>query len=76
MRLTQCPACGRAVSMLRDGELCTHGPGPDGEFVCPGSGDSNMVEAALHLHVELVPQAQERRQQSTGRALRHPERRL
>jgi hypothetical protein len=38
--------------MLRDGELCTHGPGPDGEFVCPGSGDSNMVEAALHLHVE------------------------
>jgi len=23
MRLTQCPACGRAVSMLRDEELCT-----------------------------------------------------
>jgi hypothetical protein len=54
MRLTQCPACGRAVSMLRDGELCTHGPGPDGEFVCPGSGDSNMVQAAQHLHVEDI----------------------
>jgi hypothetical protein len=38
--------------MLRDGELCTHGPGPDGEFVCPGSSDLNMVEAARHLHVE------------------------
>ena len=54
MRLTQCPACGRAVSMLRDGELCTHGPGPDGEFVCPGSGDWNMVNAAMHLHVEDI----------------------
>ena len=51
MHLANCPACGRAVSMLRDGELCTHGPGPDGEFVCPGSGDSNMVHAAMHLHV-------------------------
>jgi len=54
MRLTQCPACGRAVSLLRDGELCTHGPGPDGEFVCPGSGDSNLVHAAMHLHVEDI----------------------
>jgi hypothetical protein len=54
MHLANCPACGRAVSMLRDGELCTHGPGPDGEFVCPGSGDSNMVHAAQHLHVEDI----------------------
>ena len=54
MHLANCPACGRVVSMLRDGELCTHGPGPDGEFVCPGSGDSNMVHAAMHLHVEDI----------------------
>jgi len=54
MHLANCPACGRAVSMLRDGELSTHGPGPDGEFVCPGSGDSNMVHAAMHLHVEDI----------------------
>ena len=61
MRLTQCPACGRAVSMLRDGELCTHGPGPDGEFVCPGSGDPAFVAAAEHLHIEAIPQAHEPR---------------
>ena len=74
MRLTQCPVCGRAVSTLRCGELCNHGPGPDGDFACPGSGDPAFVEAAWHLHVEQVPQAKERRCSSTGRALLRIER--
>ena len=51
MHLANCPACGRAVSMLREGELCNHGPGPGGEFACPGSGDQSMVQAAQHLHI-------------------------
>jgi hypothetical protein len=61
MRLTQCPACGRAVSMLRDDELCNHGPGPGGEFACPGSGDPAFLAAADHLHVEAIPQVHEPR---------------
>ena len=56
MHLANCPACGRAVSILRDGELCNHGPGPEGEFACPGSGDPAFVAAAEHLHVEAIPQ--------------------
>jgi hypothetical protein len=54
MRLTTCPACGRAVTMLRDGERCNHGPGPDGEFICAGSGDQQLVAAAGHLNVERI----------------------
>jgi hypothetical protein len=50
--------------MLRDGELSTHGPGPDGEFVCPGSGDSNMVHAAMHLHVEDIDETPHERPSS------------
>jgi hypothetical protein len=44
----QCPKCKRLVTVA-DGKLCTHGPGPKGEFVCPGSGDKGMVKAARHL---------------------------
>lgn len=58
----RCAACGCDVAVM-DGEharqgvqpdpgkLCTHGPGPNGEFICPGSGDKSMVEAAKHLNV-------------------------
>jgi len=56
--------------MLRDEELCTHGPGPDGEFVCPGSGDSNMVHAAMHLHVEDIDEPLHERPFSTRPATR------
>jgi hypothetical protein len=61
MSLANCPACGRVVSILREGELCNHGPGPGGEFACPGSGDPAFVAAADHLHVEAIPQAHEPR---------------
>ena len=66
MHFANCPACGRAVSMLREGELCTHGPGPDGEFVCPGSGDQAMVAAASHLSVEEIPHAPRKRPASAS----------
>jgi hypothetical protein len=56
--------------MLRYGELCTHGPGPDGEFVCPGSGDSNMVHAAMHLHVEDIDEMPHERPSSVTTATR------
>jgi hypothetical protein len=75
MRLTQCPVCGRAMTMLRDGELANHGPGPDGEFACPGSGDPAFVSAASHLHVEQVPPTQERPLRSTDKVQRCTERR-
>lgn len=39
-----CPKCKREVG-LNGKALCTHGPGPAGEFVCPGSGDKGMVKA-------------------------------
>jgi len=70
MHLANCPACRRAVSMLRDGELCTHGPGPDGEFVCPGSGDLSMVQAAQHLHVEDIDETPYERLLSATHATR------
>jgi len=47
-----CPSCGRRdVPTGKDGKLGTHGPGPNDEFICPGSGDKGMVEAAKHLKV-------------------------
>jgi hypothetical protein len=60
MHLANCPACGRAVTMLRDGELCVHGPGPHEEFICPGSGDPALISAAQHLHVEESAERPER----------------
>jgi hypothetical protein len=66
MHLSNCPACGRAVSVLRDGELCTHGPGPDGAFVCPGSGDPELVQAAQHLSVDEIPSVLHHRSDSTS----------
>ena len=35
----------------KDGKLVTHGPGPNDEFICPGSGDKAMVKAAAHIKV-------------------------
>ena len=44
MDKVKCPACGRRVYVTRGvGQqllFCTHGPGPNGEFSCPGSGQS------------------------------------
>jgi hypothetical protein len=40
----QCASCKRTVEIG-----CTHGPGPRGEFICPGSGDQARVAAAAHL---------------------------
>lgn len=51
---TQCPECKREVE-TQDGTLCTHGPGHGGEFICPGSGDKGVVEAAAHINVMDVP---------------------
>jgi hypothetical protein len=48
-----CPACQRAVQLKR-GLRVTHGPGPHGEFICPGSGDEGMVKAAQHLNVNQL----------------------
>jgi hypothetical protein len=45
----RCRRCGRQVSIDKDGRLCTHGPGTNGQFVCPGSGDRDMVRAARHI---------------------------
>jgi hypothetical protein len=41
----KCSKCKRLVTVGTDGNLCTHGPGPAGEYVCPGSGDKGMVKA-------------------------------
>jgi hypothetical protein len=46
----KCSFCKRLVSM-EDGKASTHGPGPKGEFICPGSGDKSMVKAARHIKV-------------------------
>lgn len=43
-----CPKCKRLVAAV-DGIICCHGPGPKGEFFCPGSGDKALVHAARHL---------------------------
>lgn len=52
MPTATCPVCKWATcSVLKDGTLCTHGPGPKGEFICPGSGDKGMVDAAAHIKV-------------------------
>jgi hypothetical protein len=39
-----CKDCGRVVE-VKDGKVCTHGPGPGDQFICPGSGDKGMVKA-------------------------------
>ncbi len=31
-----CPYC-RAVVILEGGQICHHGPGPEHEWICPGS---------------------------------------
>jgi hypothetical protein len=46
----KCPKCKRKVT-VRDGILCTHGPGPNDEFICPGSGDKAMVKATKGVKV-------------------------
>jgi hypothetical protein len=51
---TTCPSCKRVVT-VSDGRVCTHGPGPRGQFICPGSGDKRMVEAAAHINVNDIP---------------------
>jgi hypothetical protein len=40
----KCKRCGQSVTTT-DGKLDTHGPGPKGEFICPGSGNKGMVKA-------------------------------
>jgi hypothetical protein len=40
----RCDECGQIIE-VDDGKLATHGPGRDGSFICPGSGDKGMVEA-------------------------------
>ncbi len=50
MEKQRCPKCKREVT-ISDGVRCTHGPGPKGEFICPGSGDKVMVKAARRLNV-------------------------
>jgi hypothetical protein len=39
-----CLQCQRSVT-IKNGLRCTHGPGPNGEFICPGRGGQGMVEA-------------------------------
>jgi hypothetical protein len=51
MDTTQCSICKRLVTVADNGTLTTHGPGPDGEFVCGGSGDRSMVKAAAHIRI-------------------------
>jgi hypothetical protein len=70
MHLASCPACGRAVSVLRDGDLCTHGPGPHDEFICPGSGNQDLVQAAQHLRVQPIPLAPQCPERLSRSALR------
>jgi hypothetical protein len=50
----KCPKCKRHVGLTVDSGrtlLVTHGPGPNGEFICPGSGDKGIVRAARHLRI-------------------------
>ena len=58
-----CPRCGRPVTVLKDGSLASHGPGPENRdgicwFICPGSGDKAMVRAARNL--KLPPEKETR----------------
>jgi DNA-directed RNA polymerase subunit RPC12/RpoP len=54
MKVTKvrCSVCGREVSLDQDGKKVTHGPGPKGEFVCPGTGNKALVKAARRLRID------------------------
>lgn len=49
--LMKCKKCQCFVEVRSDGKLAAHGPGPNDEFICPGSGDKGLVKAARNLKV-------------------------